>query len=89
MQADGDVRRALWQSFIDSTHATLDHWQTHFEHPEQAQERLLRGMLSANRDCAFGRVHDFAGIRNAGDFRDKVPMHTYAQLQPQIGRAHV
>ncbi len=87
MQADGDVKRALWQSFIDSAHATLDHWQTHFEHPEQAQERLLLGMLSANRDCAFGRAHDFAGIRNASDFRDKVPMHTYAQLQPWIERA--
>ncbi|MCQ3032631.1 GH3 auxin-responsive promoter family protein [Pseudomonas syringae] len=87
MQTDGDVKRALWQSFIDGTHATLDHWQTQCDQPEQAQERLLLGMLSANRDCAFGRAHDFAGIRNASDFRDKVPPSTYAQLQPWVEQA--
>lgn len=87
MQTDGDVKRALWQSFIDRTDAALEHWQTQFEQPEQAQERLLLGMLSANRDCAFGRAHDFAGIRNASDFRDKVPPCTYAQLQPWVEQA--
>ncbi|WP_445380091.1 GH3 family domain-containing protein, partial [Pseudomonas syringae] len=47
---------------------------------------LLR-MLSANRDCAFGQAHDFAGIRDSEQFRKRVPIHTYAQLQPWIERA--
>lgn len=87
MQADGDLKKALWRSFVDDAQSTLDSWQRQFEQPEEAQAQLLQRMLAANRDCAFGRAHDFAGIHNVAAFRDKVPTHTYAELQPWIERA--
>ncbi|MBS7425604.1 GH3 auxin-responsive promoter family protein [Pseudomonas syringae] len=87
MLSGDDVKRALWRSFIDNANATVDHWQRLFEQPEESQQRLLLRMLSANRDCAFGQAHDFAGIRDSEQFRKRVPIHTYAQLQPWIERA--
>ncbi len=68
MLSGDDVKRALWRSFIDNANATVDHWQRLFEQPEESQQRLLLRMLSANRDCAFGQAHDFAGIRDSNSF---------------------
>lgn len=87
MSADNGAKRALWQGFIDSAQPALEHWREQLEQPELAQERVLQRLLNANRDCAFGRAHGFAHIADSTQFRDNVPIHTYAQLHPWIERA--
>lgn len=52
--------------------------------PAAAQERRLLRYLSDNRETAFGRAHDFAGIRSVDEYRARVPMSTYADLEPFI-----
>jgi len=52
--------------------------------PAGAQLRVLRGILRAQRDSPPGRRFGFAEIRNAGDYRRRVPVHRYSDLQPEI-----
>lgn len=82
-----DVKLALWQTFLEHAKPTLDQWHRQLEQPQSTQELLLQRLLEVNRDCAFGRAHDFARLQDSTQFRDHVPIHTYAQLQPWIERA--
>ncbi|PMQ08091.1 hypothetical protein PseAD21_25925 [Pseudomonas sp. AD21] len=82
-----DVKRALWQTFLERAKPTLDQWLAQLEQPQSTQERALLRLLEANRDCAFGRAHHFARLHDSTQFRDNVPIHTYLQLQPWIERA--
>lgn len=87
MSADIGVKRALWKQFIESAQPSLDQWHEQLEQPELAQERVLQRLLKINSDCAFGRAHNFAHLSNSVQFRDNVPIHSYAQLHPWIQRA--
>jgi hypothetical protein len=51
------------------------------------QERLLQDTLGRNAATAFGREHGFSGIGTVGDYRERVPVRGYAELQPYIERA--
>ena len=55
--------------------------------PAAAQDAILRRILRDNRETAFGREHGFAEIRTAADFRARVPLRGYAELEPWIRRA--
>lgn len=87
MGAGQGGNRALWQAFAEAAQPIVERWQTQFEQPEHTQEQLLQRLLDANHACAFGRAHDFSAIRTAAQFRQQVPTHSYAQLQPWIQRA--
>lgn len=54
--------------------------------PGEAQASVLQSILSDNQDTEFGRLHDFAKITNAADFRVAVPVQTYEDLRPYIDR---
>ncbi|HEU0298475.1 MAG TPA: GH3 auxin-responsive promoter family protein, partial [Longimicrobium sp.] len=55
--------------------------------PEAAQAAILRRILHENRDTEFGRAHGFAAIRTAADFRARVPLRGFAEMEPWIRRA--
>lgn len=52
----------------------------------QTQERVLLAKIKRNADSAFGRDHDFAGIRDYRDFIQRVPIQTYDDLRPYVQR---
>jgi GH3 auxin-responsive promoter len=52
--------------------------------PDRAQQAVLAGLLADNRDTRFGVAHGFKDIRNAADFRERVPVQEYEQLRPHI-----
>ncbi|MBY0550858.1 MAG: GH3 auxin-responsive promoter family protein [Candidatus Obscuribacterales bacterium] len=54
--------------------------------PRTAQERKLKEILSRNADTTYGREHSFATITDAKEFRQKVPINQYEDLQPYIER---
>lgn len=54
--------------------------------PRGAQARLLTGILSQNRDTAYGRLHDFAHLRSVEAFRDAVPIGDYETFRPYVER---
>lgn len=56
------------------------------EHPDRAQDRALRKILTANQQTEFGEAHGFANIQSAEDYRRAVPVQDYETLRPSIER---
>ena len=56
------------------------------ERPQDVQRDLLRRMVKANANTAFGKDHGFASIRTEGDYRRQVPIRDYEGLRPYVNR---
>lgn len=56
------------------------------QHTEDLQNRMLLEMVRASEPTAFGRDHDFSGIRNYQDFTQRVPVSGYDGVEPYIKR---
>ena len=54
------------------------------EAPDEAQARLLRGILEANKETTFGARHGFGAIRTVADYRRAVEVQTYEDLRQQV-----
>ena len=54
--------------------------------PQEAQSDRLRRYVRANRDTEFGRQHRFASIRSVDDYRERVSIRTYDEMEPFIHR---
>ena len=54
--------------------------------PAAAQSAILRGLLARHADSAYGRARGFGEIRNYEQFRERVPVVDYDDLQPWIAR---
>ncbi|MFO0961116.1 MAG: GH3 auxin-responsive promoter family protein [Isosphaeraceae bacterium] len=67
--------RALAGEFLDMTRQA-----------RRAQEERLLALVRRNADSAFGRDHHFHEIRNAADFRRRVPIRGYDGHEPYIDR---
>jgi hypothetical protein len=52
--------------------------------PREAQLRLLRRILWANRATQFGREHAFASIATDEDYARRVPVQTYESLRGYV-----
>ncbi|MEO8352724.1 MAG: GH3 auxin-responsive promoter family protein, partial [Chthoniobacteraceae bacterium] len=64
-----------WQRF----HHALDH-------PEKEQSAVLQRLLTKNAESAYGQAHGFANIRSYEQFRARVPLVEYEDLEPWISR---
>ena len=51
-----------------------------------AQNKILKQLLVAARDTAFGKDHHFAEIDNYADFKKQVPVRDYEGLKPYVDR---
>ncbi|MFM0285277.1 GH3 family acyl-acid amido synthetase [Paraburkholderia megapolitana] len=76
-----------WRTFADAAAPTLAAWQRMLDDPAATQRQRLAQILDTNRDTAFGRAHGFAQIADAAQYRERVPVHSYADLEPWIERA--
>lgn len=52
--------------------------------PIETQQALLRKILSQNSDSAFGRRFNFATIRSIDEYRKKVPISTFSDLEADL-----
>jgi hypothetical protein len=48
------------------------------------QRSLLRGILGSNQSCRYGREYNFANIRDADDFRSRLPIADYEHFRPWV-----
>ncbi|HEV8586470.1 MAG TPA: GH3 auxin-responsive promoter family protein [Methylomirabilota bacterium] len=55
--------------------------------PAAAQARVLRRLLAANAETAFGREHGFAATATPADYARRVPIRDYEALRPWVTRA--
>ncbi len=54
--------------------------------PEGVQERLLFRTLRRNAETAFGKRHGFPSIRSVSEYRERVPLSMYDDVEPWIER---
>lgn len=54
--------------------------------PVITQERQFNRLITSARDTLFGRDHDFSGIRNYEDFKDRVPILDYEEISSYINK---
>ena len=66
--------------------AALTRFQTALAQPKRTQQAVLADILHRNRDCAFGREHRFAELKNYGDFARALPVRRYEDFSPSIGQ---
>ncbi len=59
------------------------------KNPQQAQWALLQRILQENSATEFGKQHGFVALQDWRDFRRAIPLQSYAELQPDIGRMMV
>jgi GH3 auxin-responsive promoter len=69
--------------------ASLPAWlrfRSALRRPAEIQRLILGSLLSANTESAYGRAHGFGEIRSYSEFRDRVPIVDYDDLEPWIAR---
>ena len=52
----------------------------------QINEDNLRGLLADNRDTVFGKKYGFGSMETSAEYRKRVPLSSYASLQPYLDR---
>lgn len=58
--------------------------QKWIKNPIETQEKIFRELISTGRSTRFGKDHDFESIQNYEDFKTKVPVRDYEDLQSYI-----
>lgn len=53
---------------------------------QRVQEQTLLELCKTAADTEFGKKHQLAGVRNHRDFRDRVPLRTYADFEADLVR---
>ncbi len=75
-----------WQVLARAAGVAACRFQEALGDPVAAQTQLLARIVGANRDCAFGRKHDFSSIDSLADYRQRVAIADYAAFADDIGR---
>jgi hypothetical protein len=52
--------------------------------PHAVQQNFLRNILQNNENTEFGKLYNFADIKNETDFQNKVPLFSYEELEQFI-----
>lgn len=56
------------------------------KYPEEVQEEVLHQLLDIAEDTEIGKAFDFASIHSYADFRERLPIRSYEEIEPQIER---
>lgn len=56
------------------------------DHPHEAQLEVFHKLVQAAQYTEWGRQHDYAGISDPDQFRQRVPLQDYAQVKPWVDR---
>ena len=63
----------------------IQRWQKKWAtQPEESQRRIFQSLIKKAENTAFGRDHDFKGIRNFKDFQERVPIKDYEGLSSYV-----
>lgn len=56
------------------------------KYPNEVQQELLNQLLQTAQYTYYGKMYDFSNIRNYEQFRSKVPVVRYEEMEPFIER---
>lgn len=75
-----------WQRIAQGAAGEYVAFRNALVEPRAAQSAQLRAILDANRETEFGRRSRFDTIRDADEFRARVPIHSYSDLAHDVVR---
>ncbi len=77
-----------WKSTALLPVAKLVHRRTQAlaRHAVREQGHIFRRLIAMGKATAFGKDHDFGGIRTPADFAARVPLRDYEGLRPYVDR---
>jgi len=67
------IKHFVWNPLINKT-----------RNPQQAQNELLKQILSKNKDTVFGKEHGFERIKDYAEFCNVIPVRSYEDLRRYI-----
>jgi hypothetical protein len=76
------VRAAMGRSFLAYSRWRMREIGRWMNDPAAAQERLLLSLARTASQTAFGRDHDFGGVRSVEDFQRRVPLVPFGDREP-------
>ena len=56
------------------------------KYPNDVQHELLNSLVDTAKDTEFGRYYDFKSLKNYNDFKNRIPLHKYEDISPDINR---
>ncbi|MDE3741510.1 GH3 auxin-responsive promoter family protein [Maribacter polysaccharolyticus] len=56
------------------------------KYPAEVQEEVLHQLLDIAEDTEIGKTYDFESMTNYSDFRQRVPIISYEEMEPMIER---
>lgn len=56
------------------------------KYPIEVQDEVMRKLVDAAKNTQWGKQYGYADLRTANNFRQRVPVSSYEQLQPYIDR---
>ncbi|MBA2407465.1 MAG: GH3 auxin-responsive promoter family protein [Chitinophagales bacterium] len=71
------------QWFLRQRISQIEAWR---EYPLDAQQKVFQYLVQQAKDTEWGKTYDFASIRYADDFRNRIPLQDYESLKPYIQR---
>jgi hypothetical protein len=72
-----------------AAHLRIAQWDAILRDPERLKREQTNALLASCREASgtdFGLRHALGGVRSYPDFRERVPVRTYADLEPEIER---
>ncbi len=83
MKLSATLANGAWLAF---SLASWERFRRALVAPEYTQLRQLRGLLTRDANCAYGRRHGFRDLRTYAEFARRVPIVTCDDLLPWIER---
>lgn len=77
------IKAALSKPFAAFAVWQIDKWK---KNAVAAQEKVFRSLIKKAQSTAFGKDHDFSGIKSYQDFKRHVPVRDYEDLKSYIER---
>ncbi len=71
---------------VQRTARDLAHYGRVIKKPRETQQQFLLDLVRREQETGYGRDHHFSEIRTVADFRHRVPISTYTDLEPYIER---
>ncbi len=79
--------RAAYRLWLLTAHANWRRFRRDLSRTDAVQDALLKDCLAQNAGSLFGREHGFDRIGSWEEYRRRVPIRTYDELQPLIEQA--
>lgn len=77
------IRSVLSKPLAAYIHKQDQKWKNN---PEVYQQKTFQHLIQQAKHTAFGKDHDFQGIKSHDEFRKQIPIRDYEQLRPYVDR---